>query len=191
MKASQKIVEVGSVKIGNKLPFVLMAGPCQIESMEHSLFMAEALVKMTDRLGIGFIYKSSYDKANRSSLKVARGLGLEKSLQVFEKVKKTFGCSIQTDVHTIDQCPIVAEYVDVLQIPAFLCRQTDLLEAAAKTGKAISVKKGQFLAPWDVKNIVDKFEAFSNPNSFLQNSSFSHAFTQPKTCAAKASLISQ
>ena len=167
MRVNQKIVTVGNVKIGNKLPFVLMAGPCQIESMDHSLFMADALVKMTDRLGIGFIYKSSYDKANRSSLKGARGLGLEKSLQVFEKVKQTFGCSVQTDVHTIEQCSIVSEYVDVLQIPAFLCRQTDLLEAAAKTGKAISVKKGQFLAPWDVKNIVDKFDAFSNSNLLI------------------------
>jgi 2-dehydro-3-deoxyphosphooctonate aldolase (KDO 8-P synthase) len=167
MTIEQRIIEVGQVKIGNNLPFALMAGPCQIESMDHALYMAEALVKITDRLDIGFIYKSSYDKANRSSLKGARGLGLEKSLKVFENIKQKFGCPIQTDVHTSEQCSIVAEYVDVLQIPAFLCRQTDLLEAAAKTGKAVGVKKGQFLAPWDVKNIINKFDEFGNRNLLI------------------------
>lgn len=167
MQNNQRIINVGNVRIGNKLPFVLIAGPCQIESLDHTLFMADALVKMTDDLGIGFIYKSSYDKANRSSLKGARGVGLEKSLQIFEAVKKKFGCQIITDVHTAEQCGVVAPYVDVLQIPAFLCRQTDLLEAAANTGKVINVKKGQFLAPWDVKNIIDKFDSFKNPNLMI------------------------
>lgn len=167
MSNKQRIIKAGNVEIGNKLPLVLLAGPCQIESLDHSLFMADALVKMTDKLGIGFIYKSSYDKANRSSLKGARGLGLEKSLQVFVELKKQFGCQIVTDVHTAEHCALVAPYVDVLQIPAFLCRQTDLLEAAAKTGKIINVKKGQFLAPWDVKNIIDKLDAFGNHNTML------------------------
>ncbi len=164
---NQRIIKLDKVTIGNRLPFTLIAGPCLIESMEHALFMAESLVKMTDKLGIGFIYKSSYDKANRSSVKSMRGLGLERSFKVFESIKQEFNCPITTDVHTSEQCAIVADYVDILQIPAFLCRQTDLLEAAAKTGKVINVKKGQFLAPWDVHNIITKFDAFANPNLMI------------------------
>lgn len=162
MNIEQNIVTVGKVKIGNKLPFALLAGPCQIESLDHALFMCEKLVKITDKLGIGFIYKSSYDKANRSSIKGARGIGLEKSLAVFDRLKQEFACPLVTDVHTAEQCTIAAEHVDMLQIPAFLCRQTDLLAAAAATKKAVNVKKGQFLAPWDVKNIIDKFKSFGN-----------------------------
>jgi len=160
----QRKVKVGSFDIANNLPMSVIAGPCVIESLDHSLFMAENLVKITDKLGLNFVYKSSFDKANRSSIKGHRGQGLEESLKIFDKIKKEFGCPVVTDVHTNEQCTIVAKHVDILQIPAFLCRQTDLLEAAAKTGKVVKVKKGQFLAPWDMTNIVDKFDHFGNKN---------------------------
>ncbi len=154
------IVKVKDITIANNLPFVLVAGPCQIETLDHALFMAENLKKITQKLNIPFIYKSSYDKANRTSVNSQRGAGIEKGLAILEKVKSTIGCPVLTDVHSENQCAIVAEVVDILQIPAFLCRQTDLLKAAAKTGKVVKVKKGQFLAPWDMKNVYEKLLAF-------------------------------
>ncbi len=163
----QRKVKVGSFEISNELPLTVLAGPCQMESEDHAMFMAENLMKITDKLGVNFVFKTSFDKANRSSLSGKRGMGLEASLKVFEKIKTTFNCPIVTDVHTADQCGIIAEYVDILQIPAFLCRQTDLLEAAAKTGKVVKIKKGQFLAPWDMNNVVKKFDHFGNKNILL------------------------
>ncbi len=155
-------VQVRDFEISNELPLSVLAGPCQLESEDHAMFMAENLKKITDKLGVNFVFKTSFDKANRSSLSGKRGMGLEASLRVFEKIKETFQCPIVTDVHTANQCGVIAEYVDILQIPAFLCRQTDLLEAAAKTGKVVKIKKGQFLAPWDMNNIVKKFDQFGN-----------------------------
>ena len=158
-------VQVGKkVNIANHLPFGLLAGPCVLESRDHAMMMTEALIKITDTLKIPFIYKTSFDKANRTSLKGDRGLGLEASLKIFDEVRKTFGCPIVTDVHSPEHCEAVKDHVDLLQIPAFLCRQTDLLVAAAKTGKPINVKKGQFLAPWDMKNVVEKIAESGNPN---------------------------
>lgn len=147
--------------------FSLIAGPCQMESRDHAYMMAEALVEMTDKLGIGLVYKSSFDKANRTSLSGKRGIGLEKALEIFADLKKDFGFPVVTDIHTEEQCAIVAQTVDMLQIPAFLSRQTDLLVAAAKTGRVINVKKGQFLAPWDMKNVLAKFTESGNPNVML------------------------
>lgn len=157
-------VTIGKVKVGNNLPLTLIAGPCAIESESHALETAEALVKITGKLGIGLVYKSSYDKANRTSGKSPRGIGIGEGLAILAEVRARLGCPVLTDVHAPDQCRPVAEVVDVLQIPAFLCRQTDLLEAAAKTGKAINVKKGQFLAPWDMANVVHKIVAAGNRN---------------------------
>ena len=164
---NQKHVKIGGVTAGNDLPFILIAGPCQMESRDHAMMMAEKLAKMTSELGIGFIYKSSFDKANRTSLKSKRGIGLEGALPIFEEVKKEFGCPVLTDVHEKEQCEIAASVVDVLQIPAFLCRQTDLLIAAANTGKVVNVKKGQFLAPWDMKNVAAKVSDSGNDNIML------------------------
>ena len=147
--------------------FSLIAGPCQMESRDHAYMMAEALVEMTEKLGLGLVYKSSFDKANRTSLSGKRGIGLEKALEIFADLKKDFGFPVVTDIHTEEQCAVVAETVDILQIPAFLSRQTDLLVAAAKTGRAINVKKGQFLAPWDMKNVLAKFTESGNPNVLL------------------------
>ncbi len=160
-------VKVKNISICNDAPFTLIAGPCQIESLDHSLMMAEELCEITSKLNIPFIYKSSFDKANRTSVEAKRGIGLDESLSIFQKITTTFGCPTLTDVHLPDQCAVVASAVDVLQIPAFLCRQTDLLEAAAKTGKAINIKKGQFLAPWDMINVVKKMEHFGNQNIML------------------------
>lgn len=160
-------ITLENTKISNALPFTLIAGPCQIESLDHSLFMAENLVKITAKLGIGLIYKSSFDKANRSSASAQRGIGLEESLRIFQKIKSNFSIPIITDVHKEEQCAQVAEVVDILQIPAFLCRQTDLLKSAAETGKAVNVKKGQFLAPWDAHNIVTKLESFGAKDIML------------------------
>lgn len=163
----QKIVKLQDLKIGNNLPFTLIAGPCQIEGLDHALFMAEKLVKLTTRLNIPFVYKSSFDKANRTSVNSARGLGIGEGLKVLAEVKRTFNCPIVTDVHSENQCDEVAKIVDILQIPAFLCRQTDLLQAAAATGKIVKVKKGQFLAPWDMKNVHKKLESFGAKDILL------------------------
>lgn len=151
-------------KIGNDLPFVLLAGPCQIESRDHAIDMSGAVQEITKKLGIPYIYKSSFDKANRSSIKTQRGIGLEKSLAIFEEIRIKMGLPVVTDIHSPEQCAEVATVVDVLQIPAFLCRQTDLVVAAAKTGKIINIKKGQFLAPWDMKNVAEKVTESGNPN---------------------------
>lgn len=177
----QKIVKIKNVEISNNLPFVLIAGPCQIEGRDHALFMAEKIIKLTTKLNIPFIYKSSFDKANRSSIKGARGIGIDQGLEILSEVQTTFNCPIVTDVHTEEQCTEVAKIVDILQIPAFLCRQTDLLEAAAKTGKVVKVKKGQFLAPWDMKNVYTKLEAFGAKDILL---------TERGTCFGYNNLIS-
>lgn len=159
----QKIIKIGKVSLGNKLPLGLIAGPCQIESREHAIFIAGKMVEITNKLGIPYIFKASFDKANRTSINSARGVGLEEGMRTFEEIRKLYpDLPIVTDIHEREQCPIVAEYVDMLQIPAFLCRQTDLVVAAAKTGKTVNIKKGQFLAPWDVKNIVKKVEDSGN-----------------------------
>lgn len=155
------------IMIGNDLPFVLLAGPCALESRDHAFDMSGALKEMTDKLGVSLIYKTSFDKANRTSISSGRGVGLDKALPILAEVKEKTGCPIVTDVHTADQCAVVAEVADVLQIPAFLCRQTDLLVAAAKTGKPVNVKKGQFLAPWDMKNVAKKVTESGNPNVML------------------------
>ncbi|HEV7245647.1 MAG TPA: 3-deoxy-8-phosphooctulonate synthase [Shinella sp.] len=147
--------------------FSLIAGPCQMESRDHAYMIAGTLVELCDKLGLGLVYKSSFDKANRTSLSGKRGIGLEKAMEIFADLKKDFGFPVLTDIHTEEQCAIVAETVDILQIPAFLSRQTDLLIAAAKTGRTINVKKGQFLAPWDMKNVLAKFTESGNPNVLL------------------------
>jgi 2-dehydro-3-deoxyphosphooctonate aldolase (KDO 8-P synthase) len=158
------IVAVGKAKFGNALPLALIAGPCVLESRAHAFDMVGALKEITARRGIGFVYKTSFDKANRTSSKSARGLGLDKALEIFTDLRDSLGVPVLTDVHEPDQCAAIAEVVDVLQIPAFLCRQTDLLVAAAKTGRVVNVKKGQFLAPWDMANVVDKIIGAGNPN---------------------------
>jgi 2-dehydro-3-deoxyphosphooctonate aldolase (KDO 8-P synthase) len=158
------IVAVGSARFGNKLPLALIAGPCALESREHAFEMAGALKNMTRKLGIGFVYKTSFDKANRTSAKSRRGIGLDAALPIFADLRRQLGVPILTDVHETGQCRPVAALVDVLQIPAFLCRQTDLLAAAAATGRVINVKKGQFLAPWDMTNVVAKITAAGNRN---------------------------
>ncbi|MDX2112164.1 MAG: 3-deoxy-8-phosphooctulonate synthase [Alphaproteobacteria bacterium] len=160
-------IQIGHVKMGNDLPFVLIAGPCQVESRDHALFMVEALIKITTKLDIPFIYKSSYDKANRTSVHGQRGAGLVATMPIFDEIRSELGVPILTDVHTEEQCEVVAPHVDVLQIPAFLCRQTDMLMAAAATRKVVNVKKGQFLAPWDMKNVVEKMDYAGNPNVIL------------------------
>ena len=157
----------GAVTFSNTGRLSLIAGPCQMESRDHAYQIAGALKEICAKLNIGLVYKSSFDKANRTSLSAGRGIGLEKAMEVFADLKKDFGFPVITDIHTEEQCAIVAQTVDVLQIPAFLCRQTDLLVAAAKTGKAINVKKGQFLAPWDMKNVLHKLNASGNPNVML------------------------
>ncbi len=162
-----RTVQIGNLTVANDRPFVLIAGPCQMESRDHGLETAAALHEMCGKLGIGLIYKSSFDKANRTSIKTARGLGIDKALPIFAEVRERFGCPVITDVHEAQQCAAVAEAVDVLQIPAFLCRQTDLLIAAAQTGRAVNVKKGQFLAPWDMKNVADKLVQSGNDRVLL------------------------
>jgi 2-dehydro-3-deoxyphosphooctonate aldolase (KDO 8-P synthase) len=162
-----RTVTIGNLSIANDRPFALIAGPCQLESRAHALEMSQALVELTGRLGLGLVYKTSFDKANRTSAAGARGLGLEKSLPILAEIRERFGCPVLTDVHEIEQCAAVAEAVDVLQIPAFLCRQTDLLLAAARTGRAVNVKKGQFLAPWDMQNVAAKIAASGNERILL------------------------
>ncbi|WP_398476505.1 3-deoxy-8-phosphooctulonate synthase [Tardiphaga sp.] len=156
------IVELGSVRFGNDLPISVIAGPCQLESRQHALETAQALKEIAERLQIGLVYKTSFDKANRTSASAARGIGLDDALPIFAEIRETFGLPVLTDVHENEQCARAAEAVDVLQIPAFLCRQTDLLLAAAATGKVVNVKKGQFLAPWDMANVVKKLVGGGN-----------------------------
>src|SRR6201987_267132 len=163
-KKPNSVVAVGNAKFGNTLPLAVIAGPCAMESRAHAFEMASALKEIAARLGIGLVYKTSFDKANRTSAASARGLGLDQALPIFAELREKLGLAVLTDVHEPEQCARVAEVVDVLQIPAFLCRQTDLLVAAAKTGRAINVKKGQFLAPWDMANVVAKITGAGNPN---------------------------
>ena len=160
-------VAIGNAVLGNDLPIAIIAGPCAMESRAHAMEMAAALTEMSAKLGFTFIYKSSFDKANRTSITSQRGIGLDDALPIFADIKETYGCAVLTDVHTADQCAPVAEVVDVLQIPAYLCRQTDLLVAAAETGRALHVKKGQFLAPWDMANVVKKVEDAGNQNILI------------------------
>lgn len=160
-------VKVGKATFGNDLPLTLIAGPCQLESRAHAFEMARRLKELTQKLGLGFVYKTSFDKANRTSLKGTRGLGLDQALDIFAALRKELGVPVLTDVHERDQCAVLAAVVDVLQIPAFLSRQTDLLIAAAETGKVINIKKGQFLAPWDMKNVLAKVVGSGNANVLL------------------------
>jgi 2-dehydro-3-deoxyphosphooctonate aldolase (KDO 8-P synthase) len=167
LKASAKpnaVVTIGNAIFGNTLPLALIAGPCALESRAHAFDMASALKEITARLGLGFVYKTSFDKANRTSAKSERGIGLDNALSIFAELREKLGVPVLTDVHEPEQCARVAEVADVLQIPAFLCRQTDLLIAAAKTGRAVNVKKGQFLAPWDMTNVVEKITSAGNAN---------------------------
>jgi len=160
--AETRHITIGNVKIGNDLPLTLIAGPCAMESRQHALEMSHALVELCVRHDVGLIYKTSFDKANRTSIDSPRGIGMETALPVMAEIRETYGCPVLTDVHTAEQCAPVGEAVDVLQIPAFLCRQTDLVIAAAKTGRALNIKKGQFLAPWDMKNVAAKAVAAGN-----------------------------
>ena len=160
-------IKIGALGVGNDLPMTLIAGPCAMESRAHALEMSTALKEIAGKLGVGLIYKSSFDKANRTSGDSVRGIGLESALPVFAEIRETTGLPVLTDVHTAEHCALVAETVDVLQIPAFLCRQTDLLLAAAATGRAINVKKGQFLAPWDMANVAAKVTGAGNPDVML------------------------
>lgn len=157
-------IQVGNITFSNDLPFVLIGGPCQLESMDHTIDLAGKIVEITKKLNIPYVFKASFDKANRTSISGARGVGLEKAMDIFKEVKKQFACPVITDVHEPAQCAPVAQVVDMLQIPAFLCRQTDLVVAAAKTGKPLNIKKGQFLAPWDMKNVVTKADQSGNMN---------------------------
>ena len=162
--APNPIVTVGTARFGNTLPLILIAGPCALESREHALEMASALKEIAGKAGTGFVFKTSFDKANRTSAKSQRGVGLDRALPIFAEIRETLSVPVLTDVHEAQQCARVAEAVDVLQIPAFLCRQTDLLAAAAATGRAVNVKKGQFLAPWDMANVVAKLTSAGNRN---------------------------
>ena len=164
MSQANAVVSVGSVRFGNALPFALIAGPCALESRAHALEIAAALKEITGRVGVPFVFKTSFDKANRTGSRAARGLGLAAALDVFAEVRRSLGVPVLTDVHEPGQCAPVAEAVDVLQIPAFLCRQTDLLLAAAATGRVVNVKKGQFLAPWDMAHVVAKLTEAGNPD---------------------------
>lgn len=174
--APDPIVTLGSVRFGNRLPLSLIAGPCQIESAAHAFECASALKEIGERLGIGLVFKSSFDKANRTSLSGKRGVGLSAAMQIFSDIKEKLGLPLLTDVHEREQCAPVAKVVDILQIPAFLCRQTDLLVGAAKTGAVVNVKKGQFLAPWDMQNVVAKLTSSGNPRLMLteRGSSFGY-----------------
>jgi 2-dehydro-3-deoxyphosphooctonate aldolase (KDO 8-P synthase) len=168
----------GKVVFAQDAKLSLIAGPCQMESRDHAFMMAGKLTELCGKLGIGLVYKSSFDKANRTSISGQRGIGLETAMEIFADLKKEFGFPVLTDIHTEEQCAIVAKTVDVLQIPAFLCRQTDLLVAAARTGRVINVKKGQFLAPWDMKNVLSKFTQSGNPNVLLCERGASFGYNQ-------------
>jgi 2-dehydro-3-deoxyphosphooctonate aldolase (KDO 8-P synthase) len=159
-----KQISLKKFNVSNDLPFFLISGPCQLENRDHAMFMAEEIKKITDKLKINLVYKTSFDKANRTSLKSERGIGLDKSIKVFEEIKKNFNLPILTDVHSPEQCNQVKNVVDIIQIPAFLCRQTDLLISAAKTNLIVNIKKGQFLAPWDMKNVIKKISDSNNDN---------------------------
>jgi 2-dehydro-3-deoxyphosphooctonate aldolase (KDO 8-P synthase) len=164
MTSAAPVVTAGSVKFGNALPLAVIAGPCALESRAHAFEMATALKEIAARLDVGLVYKTSFDKANRTSASGARGIGLKEALPIFADIRSQLGLAVLTDVHENEQCAAAAEAVDILQIPAFLSRQTDLLVAAARTGKVVNVKKGQFLAPWDMKNVVAKLTGAGNPN---------------------------
>jgi 2-dehydro-3-deoxyphosphooctonate aldolase (KDO 8-P synthase) len=157
-------IKLGNISIANHLPFTLIAGPCQMESRDHALMTAEKIKNITDKLNIPVIYKTSFDKANRTSINTERGLGMDKALPIFQEIKDTFNMPVLTDVHEVSQCQALSSVIDVLQIPAFLCRQTDLVAAAAQTGCVLNIKKGQFLAPWDMKNVISKAVASGNNN---------------------------
>jgi 2-dehydro-3-deoxyphosphooctonate aldolase (KDO 8-P synthase) len=159
-----KQISLKKFNVSNDLPFFLISGPCQLENRDHAMFMAEEIKKITDKLEINLVYKTSFDKANRTSLKSERGIGLDKSIKVFEEIKRNFNLPILTDVHSPEQCNQVKNVVDIIQIPAFLCRQTDLLISAAKTNLIVNIKKGQFLAPWDMKNVIKKISDSNNDN---------------------------
>src|SRR5580765_1585724 len=165
MTAPNQVVRVGAVEFGNRKPLSIIAGPCALESRGHALEMAAALKEIAAKAGVGLVYKTSFDKANRTSANSARGIGIELALPIFAEIRETLGIPVLTDVHEIGQCAPAAEAVDVLQIPAFLCRQTDFLVAAAETGRAVNVKKGQFLAPWDMKNVIAKVTGSVFPNA--------------------------
>ncbi|WP_431691327.1 3-deoxy-8-phosphooctulonate synthase, partial [Rhizobium giardinii] len=170
MQANANVVAgsgAGQVVFSNTRKLSLIAGPCQMESRDHAFMIAGKMVELCKSLGIGLVYKSSFDKANRTSISGKRGIGLEKAMEIFADLKKEYGFPVLTDIHTEEQCGLVAPTIDILQIPAFLCRQTDLLVAAAKSGRVINVKKGQFLAPWDMKNVLAKFTESGNPNVLL------------------------
>ena len=166
-QAPNSSVEAGNVTFDNTQPFVLISGPCQMETRDHTMMLAEKIKTMADKLGIGYVFKASFDKANRTSLSGKRGIGLEAALPIFEEVRKTFNIPVLTDVHTEEQCALLDSSVDILQIPAFLCRQTDLLIAAAKTNCIVNIKKGQFLAPWDMANVIQKVIESGNSNVLL------------------------
>jgi 2-dehydro-3-deoxyphosphooctonate aldolase (KDO 8-P synthase) len=185
MTAPNPVVKVGSVEIGNAKPLSIIAGPCAMESRGHALETAQALKEMTAKAGVGFVYKTSFDKANRTSANSMRGLGLELALPIFAEIRSSLGVPVLTDVHEREQCALAAEAVDVLQIPAFLCRQTDLLVAAAETGRVVNVKKGQFLAPWDMKNVIEKVTRAGNPNVLVteRGSSFGYNTLVVDMCA--------
>lgn len=172
------IVKVADISIANNLPFTLVAGPCQIENLDHALTIADKIKKITDKYNIPFIYKSSFDKANRTSASGHRGAGLDRGLEILAKVKSTINCPVLTDVHNEGQCKPVGEVVDIIQIPAFLCRQTDLLEAAAKTEKIVKVKKGQFLAPWDMQNVYNKLKHFNAKGIILTDRGTSFGYNK-------------
>jgi len=159
-----KQISLKKFNVSNDLPFFLVSGPCQLENRDHAMFMAEEIKKITDKLEINLVYKTSFDKANRTSLKSERGIGLDKSIKIFEEIKRNFNLPILTDVHSPEQCNQVKNVVDIIQIPAFLCRQTDLLVSAAKTNLIVNIKKGQFLAPWDMKNVIKKISVSNNDN---------------------------
>jgi len=167
MARKSRHINIGNVTVGNNLKLVLIAGPCALESREHAIEMCHALVEMTSEMKIGFIYKTSFDKGNRTSISSSRGIGMDLGLPILADLRSRFGCPVLTDVHTAEQCQPVSEVADVLQIPAFLCRQTDLLIAAAHTKKSINIKKGQFLAPWDMANVADKVAQSGNENILL------------------------
>ena len=185
MAAPNSVVRVGSVEIGNHKPLTIIAGPCAMESRDHALEMASALKEIAAKAGVGFIYKTSFDKANRTSSNSRRGLGLDLALPIFAEIRERIGVPVLTDVHEREQCALVGEVVDVLQIPAFLCRQTDLLVAAAETGRVVNVKKGQFLAPWDMKNVIAKVIEAGNSNVLVteRGSSFGYNTLVVDMCA--------